>query len=258
LLATARLSVIQILRGAARCFLAAATSSYIAVMVLLMSCVTCARPLISRGKQFGYVGLGLGAALGSTVLGLVMLGLLRAGGISQFSGVGYGYFSMNLLALIDPQVTGSFVLKQQAIGPGQYEAYNYLGFGVLILGLAALARAPSSLRALLRGTAVPLLIVVGVSLLLALSTKAMFGTCVLYDFLAPKFVMQVHAKASRFWPMASGSRIEVPQRMIGSDGVVRLELHSADAVSPAALGLSGDTREISIGLRQLHVQGAEN
>lgn len=200
----ARPSTAQILWSAAVCFIAASINPYIAVMVLLISCATCVRPSMGREKCLGRVGLGLGAALCSTLLGFVLFGFIRTGDISQFIGGGYGFYSMNLLAPIDPQVHESLVLRQQPIFRGQYVGYNYLGLGLLLLGFAAIARTPSSFRVLFRRTAVPVLIVFGLSWLLALSTKATVGTRVLYDLPVPRLVMDALASfqcsGRLFWP----------------------------------------------------------
>ena len=68
---------------------------------------------------------------GAVALLLVIAGHFGKGtGISP-TGVGYGYFSMNLLSPIWPQRSGLFPnLYSLKIGPdGQYEGFNYLGAG---------------------------------------------------------------------------------------------------------------------------------
>ena len=55
---------------------------------------------------------------------------------------------------------------------------------------------------------------------------------------------------------SADAHIVIPRRVISTDGVVRLNLNSADPVSPAALGLSNDTRELSIGVTQLRIHPA--
>jgi len=48
----------------------------------------------------------------------------------------------------------------------------------------------------------------------------------------------------------------IPAASIGSNGMVRLEFDSPNSVSPAALGLSADFRELSIGVIQMRVGDA--
>ena len=60
-------------------------------------------------------------------------------GVSSSRG-GYGYFSLNLNALFNPTSTGgyrwSLLLPVRPQTPGQYDAFNYIGLGVLIASLA--------------------------------------------------------------------------------------------------------------------------
>ncbi|MDD4850191.1 MAG: DUF6311 domain-containing protein [Gemmiger sp.] len=85
--------------------------------------------------------LGLGGALAATLAGGLLCGAI-GGGVSA-SRTGYGDFSMNLNAPFNPSSRGGYtwsralgVLPQQ---PGQYDGFNYLGLGVLVLVGAALA-----------------------------------------------------------------------------------------------------------------------
>jgi hypothetical protein len=55
---------------------------------------------------------------------------------------------------------------------------------------------------------------------------------------------------------SSDVRFVIPRHLIGPNGVVQLDLNSADPVSPAALGLSSDVRELSIGVTQLNIDDA--
>ncbi len=52
-------------------------------------------------------------------------------GYSKASGGGFGYYSSNLLALINPTF-GSIMIRAFSVGPGQYEGYAYLGLGLII------------------------------------------------------------------------------------------------------------------------------
>jgi len=201
---TGRPSRTQVLQSVAVCFIAGGINPYIAAMVFLVSCGTYARPLMSGEKCFRQSSLGVGVALCSALLGLAVFGFIRTDDISQYVGVGYGFYSMNLLAPIDPQVYGSLVFRQQQIGPGQYEGYNYLGLGLLLLGVVSIARKPSSLRNLLRRRTVPLLMIFGVSLVLALSTTATVGPHILYQIVLPKPIMNaltsLRVSGRLFWP----------------------------------------------------------
>lgn len=80
------------------------------------------------------------AALAAALVGGVLCGAIGTG--SSLSRDGYGEFSMNLNALFNPYSRGQYtwsrllpVLPQQS---GQYDGFNYLGLGVLVLLAAAL------------------------------------------------------------------------------------------------------------------------
>ena len=98
---------------------------------------------------------------------------------------GYRYYSMNLLSPIDPGGYPSGILRSlhQATG-GQYEGYNYLGAGVLLLavinlGLVLYSRGklrPPDVRSLY-----PLLLCCLFLTLMALSTKVTLGSSTLID-----------------------------------------------------------------------------
>lgn len=80
------------------------------------------------------------AALAAALVGGVLCGAIGSG--TSLSREGYGEFSMNLNALINPSSRGQYtwsrvlpVLPQQS---GQYDGFNYLGLGVLLLLASAL------------------------------------------------------------------------------------------------------------------------
>jgi Family of unknown function (DUF6311) len=140
--------------GAALCFLAATIHAYIMVMVLLIDTGAHLRTAMSSkevagtslGARLYWIGLRVGISLASAIAGLLIFGLLRPLELRAYAEGGYSAFSMNLLALIDPGEFGALVLKSQPqVGIFQYEGYNYLGLGVILLGTLALARRPSLL-----------------------------------------------------------------------------------------------------------------
>jgi hypothetical protein len=72
---------------------------------------------------------------------IVVAGHFGRGTGTSASGSGYGYFSMNLLSPLWPQRSGLFPgFYRLLTGPdGQYEGFNYLGAGVLVLVAVAVA-----------------------------------------------------------------------------------------------------------------------
>lgn len=71
---------------------------------------------------------------------VTFLACWQAGYFSVSDGViaeGYGYYRMNLLSILDP--TGwSYVLCDIPQSSGDYEGFNYLGLGILFLGLSVI------------------------------------------------------------------------------------------------------------------------
>ena len=91
-------------------------------------------------KAWGRAALQFAASLAAAVVGGVLCGAIGSG--TGASRSGYGDYSMNLNALINPTSRGGYtwsrlyqVMPQQ---PGQYDGFNYLGLGVLALVTAAL------------------------------------------------------------------------------------------------------------------------
>lgn len=109
---------------------------------LVMICALCAA--IDRGRiggGWGAAALQFGASLAAALAGGLLCGAI--GFSDGTSRAGYGDFSMNLNAIFNPSSRGGYtwsrllpVLPQQS---GQYDGFNYLGLGVLLLvGLALL------------------------------------------------------------------------------------------------------------------------
>lgn len=115
-------------------------------------------------------------------------GLIIRGG-RGYAGGGFRYYSMNLLALFDPLDRGTLLRgKLPTATPGQYEGYNYLGAGVLLLAavvvVVALAHRGKVWRPDRRWL-IPLSSCCLLLALLALSTKVTMGARTLVD-LDPK------------------------------------------------------------------------
>jgi hypothetical protein len=60
-------------------------------------------------------------------------GYFMIGSGTSFNESGYGIYRMNLLSPIDPDENWSMLLPDQKQGPGDYEGFNFLGLGILIL-----------------------------------------------------------------------------------------------------------------------------
>ena len=118
--------------------------------------------------------------------------------------IGYGYYSMNLLSPIYPSLalmSRGFDETIDATG-GQYEGYQYLGMGVILLVLVAdFCLSPRERLPLLRRHSGLVLACVGL-FLLALSTKVYAGHRLMLDLPAPDWILQLRATGRFFWPVA--------------------------------------------------------
>jgi hypothetical protein len=192
------------------CFIAGAISPYITAMVLIVLSAASIRlalgafvgPYATRvagvARALAAFAVAVAAALGS----LLLFGFLRLDEV-LLNADGYGTFSMNLLAPIDP-LFPALLLKPLEIRPGQYEGYNYLGLGVIILAVAALARRPQLFRLLASRDAIFPWCIVLVCLGLAMSSIGTAGTRVLYNIPLPDSVYAAlsnfRASGRLFWP----------------------------------------------------------
>ena len=107
----------------------------------VMICALLAAVDLARIPRRPGAGAGLfGASILAALAGGFLTGALGSG--VEVYRSGYGELSMNLNAVINPRSRGGYVwsrlLPQQFQYPEQYDGFNYLGLGVLVLVLAAL------------------------------------------------------------------------------------------------------------------------
>ncbi len=160
------------------------TNPYLAFQVLLLLIAGVASLLwqkrLSVAKSAGVVAMLM--AIGFVVA--YSLGLVISGGKGYSSG-GYRDLSMNLLALFDPRTFTSIIFPRlHSASPGQYEGYNYLGGGVLIIAVVVIVAAIIRKGKLPRPDKrwfVPLAACCLLLTLLALSTKITLGGRTLID-----------------------------------------------------------------------------
>lgn len=103
---------------------------------LVMICALCAAVDRGRiGRGWGAAAVQFAASLAAALAGGLLCGAI--GFSDGASRAGYGDFSMNLNAIFNPSSRGGYlwsrllpVLPQQS---GQYDGFNYLGLGILLL-----------------------------------------------------------------------------------------------------------------------------
>jgi hypothetical protein len=156
-------------------------NAYLALMVLVLMGVgvltACWRHLLSF-KAACAVFTATGVA---GLVSALALGFIRSDG--GYASGGYREYSMNLLAPIDPGAFGALFLPSLPhFTPNQYEGYNYLGAGVLILAVILL---PSLWRRhgrrLTAAEVVPLAMGCLLLTALAVSTRVSVGSVLVAD-----------------------------------------------------------------------------
>jgi hypothetical protein len=208
-----RLSLRLIACGALLCFLAGGINPYLSLMTLMLIAAGYLKSFMTpqvSNATFDYAGVcriacGFGLSVAAMLFALLVFGFLRPSDPSVYAGLGYKYYSMNLLAPIDPYQYGSLLLKPQSINEGQYEGYNYFGLGVLLLGTVALICRPATIAGnIFRRENLPAFLIVAISLFLALSLKATVGHTVLYDVQVPSAILNLlsafRSSGRLFWP----------------------------------------------------------
>jgi hypothetical protein len=198
-----RLSKADMLSACAIAFIAGGINPYIELMVLMIVAATALKSVLTGEKRLAPAVALLGLSVVSAVLALTLFGVIRPGE-GGYAGVGYGYYSMNLLSPIDPEGYPSLLLPKQNIIAGQYEGYNYLGLGLILLGLFSLLRTPPLILRSFNSRTVGLWVVVACSTVLALSTKAFFGTHLLFSIHLPSSIEEglsaFRGSGRLFWP----------------------------------------------------------
>lgn len=207
-----RISRTQMAAGGLLCFVAGGINPYLTAMVLLVLCAAYLRWLIAaHGDQqhsglarISVAALGAGLSIGLAGCALLIFGFLRPGESGAYAGAGYKIYSMNLLAPVNPWDFPGLLWNQLPASREQYEGYNYLGLGIMLLGLAAVVWRPSIIKRLFGRGAITGWLIFLVSLFLALSLKATVGNVVLYDISVPDSVMNLlgafRASGRLFWP----------------------------------------------------------
>jgi hypothetical protein len=114
-------------------------------------------------------------------------------------------FSMNLLSPVTASGQSSFSSVFHVFPNQEYEGFNYLGLGVVLLGAMALVRHRSSLSALRSPALRPLIMASALLTLLALSIRVTAGQTVLFIFPVPLFLFHLlaifRASGRFFWPV---------------------------------------------------------
>lgn len=158
-------------------------------LLVISAALLCAVPLGRRDWSSMRILAGM---LAGVVALMALAGFFGEGAGAQ----GFGRYSMNLLSPVWPQLSGLFGQDMLDATGGQYEGFNYLGAGVLLLLALAWHRPPA--------WAWPLLVVCTGLTIMALSSRIYAGSFLLLDVgLKPweDIFGSIRASGRLFWPV---------------------------------------------------------
>ena len=162
---------------------------YLAVMVLALLAARATRSILTFGLASAALAFGWWAS-----------GLFTLSSREDLVAAG-GDFSTNLLSLVNPGSTSAFLPGFQFFSGNQWDGYQYLGLGLLLLGCVAVPIAIKS-RAWSRES-VPLLVVLLACTLYAITPLVAAGSLVIVDLREELAVIGVFRATGRFfWPVA--------------------------------------------------------
>ena len=171
------------------------TNPYIMYMVLAVLAAAPLSLLIRGDRRWLPVAAGIAVGIGLTGVVALVLGYSRAVPMS-----GFGHYTMNLLSPIYPTLafSGGFI---DATG-GQYEGYQYLGVGLILILLVAdfCLNMPERLS-LLRRHAGLVLACLALTFF-AMSTRMYAGNRLILDLGTPSWLMELRSSGRLFWPVS--------------------------------------------------------
>jgi hypothetical protein len=154
------------------------------------------------------VARAVGAAILVTAIAStwILIGTIEPGGPPTEPAAGFGIYSMNLNAPIDPAWSSKLVKPLAREHVGQYEGFAYFGVGILFAGAVALillVRARPRVQSW--RPHLPLAFLLLAYFVFALSNKVTLGGQVLFEYPVPSFldaaISTVRSSGRFFWPV---------------------------------------------------------
>jgi len=188
------------------CAIAGAIHPYLTLMVLGTSAAALARPWFAQPtpRQRTHL-IALGAAcVFAALVSMTLFGFLSPGHAITAAG-GYGFYTMDPLAPIDPQNYASLALRQRVIAPDQFEGYNYLGLGLILIAIVGFTRRfATGFRLPAHFPTRIVFTLIAVSAVCAMSTRITMGGHVIANLALPSKVIEilsaVRSTGRFFWP----------------------------------------------------------
>lgn len=184
-------------------FISLLVHPYLFIMTFLFFVIKVLEMLISKELNFKTTFLYFFTAGCLILLTLWLIGYFYVG--STGSSGGFGVYSMNLNSLFNPQGWSSYFLKDQLYATsGQYEGFNYLGIGVILLLICSMFMIVNNGNINLKGNR-GLLIVILIFTLTAISNVITLSGRTLFVIPLPEVLLKlcgiVRASGRFFWPV---------------------------------------------------------
>lgn len=179
---------------------------YLAVMVIFLLMVYVVRSLLTDFKN----RIGPMIAFLATSLAVALFTMWLSGYFINSNDMsdpaGFGYYSMNLLQPLNPTPMKSAFFRPVTLGvTGQYEGFNYLGLGAVLLIIAGTASLLTHLKMLRPKRDLPLIAACFILTLFALSNKITYADIVLLKIPLSESIMSfvsIFRSSGRFfWPV---------------------------------------------------------
>ena len=185
--------------------LAAAINPYLAAMCLLIVLGCVVRLAIERRSTWWQAAFYAAVTFVVVSVSGATLGVLVSGDVGTYRAGGYGRFSLNLNAPINPMGFKSLLLPELSLAyPQQIDGYSYLGLGIIGLLLVGLLRRPKTVLWLSQTRLAAIVGVAAACTMLAISTDVTFGAHLLLTIPLPAAVdsalQGLRASGRLFWP----------------------------------------------------------
>lgn len=178
--------------------------AYLLVMVLSLWFFDLVHRYIIKESTLKKVIYSFILCLSITILTMYSIGYFVVG--SGVSTLNYGFFKMNLLSLVDPN-NWSSILKDIPSLKGEYEGFNYLGIGVIILAIMSFRECLHYKKNTIVNKKIILLIVLSLILFLfSVSNNIAIGDKEIINLKLPKVFYSLfgsfRASGRFFWPVS--------------------------------------------------------
>jgi hypothetical protein len=184
--------------------LAAGINPYLAAMcfIVVLGCV--GRLVFEHRSTWRAAVMYVAITFGVVIASGATLGALGSGDPGTYWAAGYGRFSLNLNAPINPMGYSSLLPTLPLAHPDQREDYSYLGLGIIGLLAIGLARRPRAVLWLTGRRVAALVGVAAACAILAASTEVTFGARTLLTIPLPtaldSALQGLRASGRLFWP----------------------------------------------------------